>query len=226
MISDQIQKIENELFKILSRNTQGIYDLTLKYSELRPALAVEKKANDSLNIQRKLKADVETFIKDKEKLQLEMLKTVRAKIKPLMHSVYTEKHGGFIEYGNAIQFVNSIPSHQLSILQSAYNDKRPDFVFSVCELVKDNKNIEPQTRDEIQKLSYKLKEDLGVLQTENDSFELTNVINKAKELLNINYDVSKPVWNSLNSIQLENISSVNSDLYFSLKSQKYQINNL
>lgn len=222
MISEQIQKIETELNKILARNTQAIYDITLKYKDLRPDIAEEKKTNDRLNIQRKLKADVETFIKEKETLQFEMLKTVRAKIKPLLHSVYTERFGGFTEYGNAIQFVNSLPTDYFNILQSAYNDGRPDFVFSVCELVKDNKNIEPQTRDEIQKLSYKLKEDLGVLQTENDSFELTNVINKAKELLKINYDVSKPVWNSLNSIQLENISSVNSDLYFNLKSQKYQ----
>ena len=226
MISEQIQKIETELNKILARNTQAIFDLALKYKDLRPALAVEKKANDSLNIQRKLKADVETFIKEKEKLQLEMLKTVRTKIKPLMHSVYTEKHGGFIEYGNAIQFVNSLPTDYLNILQSAYNDARPDFVFSVAELVNENKNIEPGIRDQIKKLTYKLKEDLNILQTENDSFELTNVINKAKELLKINYDVSKPVWNSLNSIQLENISSVNSELYFNLKSQKYQINNL
>ena len=221
MISDQIQKIETELKKILARNTQAIYDITLKYKDLRPNIAEEKKTNDRLNIQRKLKADVETFIKEKETLQFEMLKTVRAKIKPLMHSVYTEKHGGFIEYGNAIQFVNSIPSDYLNILQSAYNDKRPDFVFSVAELVNENKNIEPGIRDQIKKLTYKLKEDLNILQTENDSFELTNVINKAKELLNIQYDTTQPVWNSLNSIQLENISSVNSDLYFSLKSQKY-----
>ena len=221
MISEQIQKIETELKKILARNTQAIYDLTLKYKDLRPDIAEEKKTNDRLNIQRKLKADVETFIKEKETLQFEMLKTVRAKIKPLMHSVYTEKHGGFIEYGNAIQFVNSIPSDYLNILQSAYNDKRPDFVFSVAELVNENKNIEPGIRDQIKKLTYKLKEDLNILQTENDSFELTNVINKAKELLNIDYDVSKPVWNSLSSIQLENISSVNSELYFNLKSQKY-----
>ena len=221
MISEQIQKIETELNKILARNTQAIFDLALKYKDLRPDIAEEKKTNDRLNIQRKLKADVETFIKEKETLQFEMLKTVRAKIKPLMHSVYTEKHGGFIEYGNAIQFVNSIPSDYLNILQSAYNDKRPDFVFSVAELVNENKNIEPGIRDQIKKLTYKLKEDLNILQTENDSFELTNVINKAKELLNIDYDVSKPVWNSLNSIQLENISSVNSELYFNLKSQKY-----
>ena len=221
MISEQIKKIETELNKILARNTQAIYDITLKYKDLRPDIAEEKKTNDRLNIQRKLKADVETFIKEKETLQFEMLKTVRAKIKPLMHSVYTEKHGGFIEYGNAIQFVNSIPSDYLNILQSAYNDKRPDFVFSVAELVNENKNIEPGIRDQIKKLTYKLKEDLNILQTENDSFELTNVINKAKELLNIDYDVSKPVWNSLSSIQLENISSVNSELYFNLKSQKY-----
>ena len=88
-------------------------------------------------------------------------------------------------------------------------------------MVNENKTIQPQTRDEIKKLTFKFKEDLNILQTENDSFELTNVINKAKELLNIQYDTTQPVWNSLNSIQLENISSVNSDLYFSLKSQKY-----
>lgn len=221
MISEQIEKIETELKKILARNTQAIYDLALKYKDLRPDIAEEKKTNDRLNIQRKLKADVETFIKEKETLQFEMLKTVRTKIKPMLHSVYTEKHGGFIEYGNAIQFVNNLPADCLNILQSAYNDNRLDFIFSVAELVKDNKNIEPQTRDEIKKLTFKFKEDLNVLQTENDSFELTNVINKAKELLNINYDVSKPTWDSLNSIQLENISSVNSDLYFNLKSQKY-----
>ena len=221
MISEKIQKIQNELFSILARNTQAIFDLALKYKDLRPEIAEEKKTNDRLNIQRKLKADVETFVKEKETLQFEMLKTVRAKIKPLMHSVYTEKHGGFIEYGNALQFVNNLPTDYLQILQSAYNDGRPDFVFSVAELVKDNKNIEPQTRDEIKKLTYKFKEDLNILQTENDSFELTNVIKKAKELLNINFDVSQPVWNSLSSIQLENISSVNSDLYFNLKSQKY-----
>ena len=221
MISEQIQKIETELKKILARNTQAIYDITLKYKDLRPDIAEEKKTNDRLNIQRKLKADVETFIKDKEKFQLELLKAVRTKIKPLMHSVYTEKFGGYTEFGNAIQFVNNLPYDCINILQSAYNDGRPDFVFSVAELVNENKTIEPQTRDEIKKLTFKFKEDLNVLQTENDSFELTNVINKAKELLNIDYDVSKPVWNSLNSIQLENISSVNSDLYFSLKSQKY-----
>lgn len=221
MLSEKIQKIETELFKILARNTQSIYDLTLKYKDLRPDIAEDKKTNDRLNIQRKLKSDVEIFIKEKEILQFEMLKTVRTKIKPLMHSVYTEKHGGFIEYGNAIQFVNSIPSDYLNILQSAYNDGRPDFIFSVAELVNENKTIEPQTRDEIKKLTYKFKEDLNILQTENDSFELLNVINKAKELLNIDYDVSKPVWNSLNSIQLENINSVNSDLYFNLKSQRY-----
>lgn len=226
MISEQIKKIETELNKILARNTQAIYDLTLCYKDLRPDIAEEKKTNDRLNIQRKLKADVETFIKEKETVQLEMLKTVRKTTRPLIHSVYTEKHGGFIEYGNAIQFVNSIPSDYLHILQSAYNDGRPDFVFSVAELVNENKNIEPGIRDQIKKLTYKLKEDLGVLQTENDSFDLTTVINKAKELLSIDYDVSKPVWNSLNSIQLENISSVNSELYFNLKSQKYQINNL
>ena len=221
MLSEKIQKIQNELFSILARNTQSIYDLTLKYKDLRPDIAEEKKTNDRLNIQRKLKADVETFIKDKEKFQLELLKTVRAKIKPLMHSVYTEKHGGFIEYGNAIQFVNNLPYDCINILQSAYNDGRPDFVFSVAELVNENKTIEPQTRDEIKKLTFKFKENLNILQTENDSFELTNVIKKAKELLNINYDVSKPTWDSLNSIQLENISSVNSELYFNLKSQKY-----
>ena len=221
MLSEKIQKIETELFKILARNTQLIFDLSLKYKDLRPDIAEEKKTNDRLNIQRKLKADVETFIKDKEKFQLELLKAVRTKIKPLMHSVYTEKFGGYTEFGNAIQFVNNLPADCLNILQSAYNDGRPDFVFSVAELVNENKTIEPQTRDEIKKLTYKLKEDLNVLQTENDSFELTNVINKAKELLNIQYDTTQPVWNSLNSIQLENISSVNSDLYFSLKSQKY-----
>ena len=193
MISEQIQKIETELNKILARNTQAIFDLALKYKDLRPDIAEEKKTNDRLNIQRKLKADVETFIKEKETLQFEMLKTVRAKIKPLMHSVYTEKHGGFIEYGNAIQFVNSIPSDYLNILQSAYNDKRPDFVFSVAELVNENKNIEPGIRDQIKKLTYKLKEDLNILQTENDSFELTNVINKAKELLNLSLiHISEP----------------------------------
>lgn len=221
MISEQIQRIETELNKILARNTQAIYDLTLKYKDLRPDIAEEKKTNDRLNIQRKLKADAGQFIQDKEKLQLEMLKTVRAKIKPLIHSVYTEKHGGYIEYGNAIQFVNNLPADCLNILQSAYNDGRPDFVFSVAELVNENKNIEPGIRDEIKKLTFKFKEDLNILQTENDIFELTNVINKAKELLNINYDVSKPVWNSLNTIQLENISSVNSDLYYNLKSQRY-----
>ena len=221
MLSEKIQKIETELFKILARNTQLIFDLSLKYKDLRPDIAEEKKTNDRLNIQRTLKADVETFIKEKEKFQLELLKAVRTKIKPLMHSVYTEKFGGYTEFGNAIQFVNNLPYDCINILQSAYNDGRPDFVFSVAELVNENKTIEPQTRDEIKKLTFKFKEDLNVLQTENDSFELTNVINKAKELLNIDYDVSKPVWNSLNSIQLENISSVNSDLYFSLKSQKY-----
>lgn len=222
MISEQIQKIETELKKILARNTQAIYDITLKYKDLRPDIAEEKKTNDRLNIQRKLKADVETFIKEKETVQLEMLKTVRTKIKPLMHSVYTERGIGYTEFLNAIQFVNNLPSDCINILTSAYSDGRPDFVFSVAELVNENKNIEPGIRDQIKKLTYKLKEDLNVLQTENDSFELTNVINKAKELLNINYDVSKPVWNSLNSIQLENINSVNSDLYFNLKSQKYQ----
>ena len=221
MISEQIQRIETELNKILARNTQAIYDLTLKYKDLRPDIAEEKKTNDRLNIQRKLKADAGQFIQDKEKLQLEMLKTVRAKIKPLIHSVYTEKHGGYIEYGNAIQFVNNLPYDCINILQSAYNDGRPDFVFSVAELLNENKNIEPGIRDEIKKLTFKFKEDLNILQTENDIFELTNVINKAKELLNINYDVSKPVWNSLNTIQLENISSVNSDLYYNLKSQRY-----
>lgn len=221
MLSEKIKKIETELNKILARNTQSIFDLTLKYKDLRPDIAEEKKTNDRLNIQRKLKADAGQFIQDKEKLQLEMLKTVRAKIKPLIHSVYTEKHGGYIEYGNAIQFVNNLPADCLNILQSAYNDGRPDFVFSVAELVNENKNIEPGIRDEIKKLTFKFKEDLNILQTENDIFELTNVINKAKELLNINYDVSKPVWNSLNTIQLENISSVNSDLYYNLKSQRY-----
>ncbi len=221
MLGEQIQKIETELNKILSRNTQFIYELTLKYKDLLPAIAEDKKRIEAVDIQRKLKSDLLAFIKDKEKLQLEMLKTVRTKIKPLMHSVYTERFGGFTEYGNAIQFVNSLPTDCINILQSAYNDGRPDFVFSVAELVNENKTIEPQTRDEIKKLTFKFKEDLNILQTENDSFDLTNVINKAKELLNIDYDVSKPLWNSLNSIQLENISSVNSDLYFNLKSQKY-----
>ena len=33
--SEKIQRIEKELFKILSNSTQAIYDLVLKYNDLR-----------------------------------------------------------------------------------------------------------------------------------------------------------------------------------------------
>lgn len=219
--SEKIQRIEKELFKILSTSTQAIYDLVLKYNDLLPAIATEKKANDRMNIERKFKTDIENFIAEKEKLQIEMLKEVRKKTRPLTYSTYTDRQGGFIEFNNALMFVNNLPGDFENILEYAFIDGRNDFVFSVCELVNDNKKIDGEVRNKIEKLSYEFKNDLEILQIEVDSFDLSEVLKKAKDMLGLNYNESKPVWDSLHTIQLDKLSEINPALYINLKAQKY-----
>lgn len=220
--SERISKIETELFKIIADNTQQIYNLTMKYNDLLPAIAVEKRANDTLNIQKKLKNDLESFIKKYEAFQIQLLKEVRKKTLPLIYSTYTERFGGYAEWNNALYFVNNLPSNYLSILQMAWLDNRPDFIFSVAELVSGNDKISGTVKSEVEKLSYQIKNEMGILENETDGYDISELLKQANDLLGISYDVNKPIFDSLHTIALDKLSTINPALYVSLKEQKYK----
>jgi len=219
--SEKIQKIENELYRLLSNTLQSIWDLPLKYKDLKPDIAISKINDERYKVESKFNKDVQEFIKAKTEINGNMISDIRKKLFPLIRSVYTERNGGFVEYNNALLFVSNLPSNFERHLRAAFSDDRKDFVFSVIELASTDKNTDPKVKMKMEELLKEFKLNVGINETEEEPEQLMEVIDTAKGMLNTNFLPDKPLWDSVNSKHLEKISVLNRTLYDNLKSVKY-----
>ncbi len=173
--SQKIKELELEMCNYLLDTAKKIQPLRDKYSVYQNDIATQKREADRKQIVERFKDDLSYFLEnDIKQIKDTLTKTINSKMKPLNSS---GNGAGAIEYNSALLFVSNLPDGWKNILDSAFTDKRYDFIFSVLGLMSENKLINDSHRHSIEQMNQKFETGIGVLQDRQD-LEGINAIEK------------------------------------------------